>query len=266
MKSFLKAYTLPLLVLVLGGGIYYIVFSTSVQSRLGDSDAPKPKDSTIAKEPESTPPSINAQGEIYTTDSNILHLSSEPANLAQNDLPDREPSTQDPHSQDPLESSTQTPAHIDSTSSTSPAPETISSPIQDISQDISAQPNDKRPEAIYYSKAVSLNIRAIPKTSGRILGKLTLGQSVVVVEIQDEWAKLDSGGWVSLALLSPTQPSERLYVVLPNTLNIRQSPESSAPVVGALYKGQKVQVEMTQDEWAKINSGGWVSLRLIKAL
>ena len=269
MKSLIKTYALPLLVLLIGGGLYYVVFSKSVQSRLGTETK---GESTAALDPstkealESSPPSINSQGissqgEIYTTEQDTLHLSNTP----QGEKPSIDPSTEQgtPQELDPLDfiassdnalaAGTASLAPKSSAGSIEPEPTTQSEP-------------ELKLEAIYYSKATSLNIRAIPKTSGRIVGRLTLGQSVVVVEIENEWAKLDSGGWVSLALLSPTQPSERLYVVIPNTLNIRQSPESSAPVVGALYKGQKVQVQTTQDEWAKLDSGGWVSLRLIKAL
>ena len=229
MKSLIKTYALPLIVLFIGCGLYYVVFSKSVQSHLGTKS-----ESTATLD--SSPPSISPQGEAY---------------IAEQEL-------------NPLDSTTHSDSTLvaDATSSTLEYSAKGNTELDSITQ---SEPKPK-PEAIYYSKATNLNIRAIPKTSGRIVGRLTLGQSVVIVEIENEWAKLDSGGWVSLALLSPTQLSERLYVVIPNTLNVRQSPESSAPVVGALYKGQKIQVQTTQDEWAKLDSGGWVSLRLIKAL
>lgn len=262
MKSLIKTYALPLLVLFIGGGLYYVMFSKSVQSRLGTETK---SESTAALDPstkealESSPPSISSQGEIYTTEQDTLHLSNTP----QGEKPSIDPSTEQgaPQELDPLDSTPPSDGAL--IASGSSAPESSAGSIEP--EPTPSEPEPKL-EAIYYSKATSLNIRAIPKTSGRIVGRLTLGQSVVVVEIENEWARLDSGGWVSLALLSPTEPSERLYVVIPNTLNIRQSPESGAPVVGALYKGQKVQVQTTQDEWARLDSGGWVSLRLIKAL
>lgn len=257
MKSLIKAYALPLLVLFIGGGLYYVVFSKSVQSRLetrGESTAAL--DSSLIT-PESSPPSASPQGEIYTTEQDTLHLSSAGKE------PSIDSSTEQgaPQELDPLDSTPPSDGAL--VASGSSAPESGAGSIEP--EPTPSEPEPKL-EAIYYSKATNLNIRAIPKTSGRIVGRLALGQSAVVVEIENEWAKLDSGGWVSLALLSPTQPSERLYVVIPNTLNIRQSPESGAPVVGALYKGQKIQVQTTQDEWARLDSGGWVSLRLIKAL
>ena len=234
-----------------------MVFSKSVQSRLetrGESTAAL--DSSLIT-PESSPPSASPQGEIYTTEQDTLHLSSAGKE------PSIDSSTEQgaPQELDPLDSTPPSDGAL--VASGSSAPESGAGSIEP--EPTPSEPEPKL-EAIYYSKATNLNIRAIPKTSGRIVGRLALGQSAVVVEIENEWAKLDSGGWVSLALLSPTQPSERLYVVIPNTLNIRQSPESGAPVVGALYKGQKIQVQTTQDEWAKLDSGGWVSLRLIKAL
>lgn len=243
--------------LFIGGGLYYVVFSKSVQSRLetrGESTAAL--DSSLIT-PESSPPSASPQGEIYTTEQDTLHLSSAGKE------PSIDSSTEQgaPQELDPLDSTPPSDGAL--VASGSSAPESGAGSIEP--EPTPSEPEPKL-EAIYYSKATNLNIRAIPKTSGRIVGRLALGQSAVVVEIENEWAKLDSGGWVSLALLSPTEPSERLYVVIPNTLNIRQSPESGAPVVGALYKGQKVQVQTTQDEWARLDSGGWVSLRLIKAL
>ncbi len=234
-----------------------MVFSKSVQSRLGTKgESTAALDSSLIT-PESNPPSISPQGEIYTTEQDTLHLSSAGKE------PSIDSSTEQgaPQELDPLDSTPPSDGAL--AASGSSAPESGAGSIEP--EPTPSEPEPKL-EAIYYSKATNLNIRAIPKTSGRIVGRLALGQSVVVVEIENEWAKLDSGGWVSLALLSPTQPSERLYVVIPNTLNIRQSPESGAPVVGALYKGQKIQVQTTQDEWAKLDSGGWVSLRLIKAL
>ncbi len=238
-----------------------MVFSKSVQSRLGTKgESTAALDSSLIT-PESSPPSASPQGEIYTTEQDTLHLPSAGKE------PSIDSSTEQgaPQELDPLDSTPSSDGAL-AASDGSSAPESGTGSIEpEPTTQAQSEPEPKL-EAIYYSKATNLNIRAIPKTSGRIVGRLALGQSVVVVEIENEWAKLDSGGWVSLALLSPTQPSERLYVVIPNTLNIRQSPESGAPVVGALYKGQKVQVQTTQDEWARLDSGGWVSLRLIKAL
>lgn len=143
-----------------------------------------------------------------------------------------------------------------------------SAPNDSTAQDTkdTATTDDTKKEAIYYVIATSVNVRAEPSTTARIVRKLTLGQSAVVTHIQGDWAKLDAGGWISLALLSAIEPKQKLYTVIPNTLNIREEPLPNARVIGALYKDQRVQVEQVQDDWAKLDSGGWVSRRLLKEL
>ncbi|OBV29847.1 hypothetical protein BKN38_03955 [Helicobacter sp. CLO-3] len=267
MKLFIKAYTLPILILLIGLAIYYFVFAESVKRRdmgHGQTLAEAPKEAGGAE-------SSGESGAESTPDKNA------PTRLAGNDITSALP-----------DASAQTPQTIDA--SASPAPNSAESNAaqtppnaQDSSQDSDktsatqsatqnttpSTPNttgDTKKEAIYYVTATSVNVRAEPSTTARIVRKLTLGQSAVVTHIQDDWAKLDSGGWVSLALLSAIEPKQKLYTVIPNTLNIREEPLPNARVIGALYKDQRVQVEQVQDDWAKLDSGGWVSRRLLKEL
>lgn len=50
-------------------------------------------------------------------------------------------------------------------------------------------------------------------------------------------------------------------------LNVRQKPTTKAKVVGKLQKGSKVIVtDINGNNWAKIQSGGWISMQYLKAV
>jgi uncharacterized protein YgiM (DUF1202 family) len=49
----------------------------------------------------------------------------------------------------------------------------------------------------------ALNIRKGSGTNFPVLGLLTKNQQVTVTERQGKWAKLESGGWVYAAYLTP---------------------------------------------------------------
>lgn len=50
-------------------------------------------------------------------------------------------------------------------------------------------------------------------------------------------------------------------------LNVRQKPSTSSKVVGKLQKGSKVTVtDVNGNNWAKIQTGGWVSMQYLKAV
>lgn len=59
------------------------------------------------------------------------------------------------------------------------------------------------------------------------------------------------------------------FVVSTNSgrLNVRQKPSTSSKVVGKLNKGSKVTVtDVNGNNWAKIQTGGWVSMQYLKAV
>lgn len=50
-------------------------------------------------------------------------------------------------------------------------------------------------------------------------------------------------------------------------LNVRQKPSASSRVVGKLQKGSRVVVtDINGNKWAKIQSGGWVSMQYLKTV
>ena len=116
----------------------------------------------------------------------------------------------------------------------------------------------------FYINANSVNVRQSNNTNSPITKRLRFGQAVLVESIQSGWAKLDSGGFVSSALLSSTQPTKTFYVAT-NTLYIREMPSTNAKIIGSLKLNNKVIIKSISDDgWAELSSGGFVSFGLIK--
>lgn len=85
---------------------------------------------------------------------------------------------------------------------TAPAPTTRSLPPE------AAPP--KPPSETRFVTATSLNVRAAPNTSGEIVGKLSSGQQLTVLESTSGWLlvqTLQGRGWVSEQYTSPTRPA-----------------------------------------------------------
>ncbi|GAA9059012.1 SH3 domain-containing protein [Helicobacter pylori] len=82
------------------------------------------------------------------------------------------------------------------------------SPIQNNQKTLSTPTIGKKP--LEYKAAVnSVNVRAFPSTKGKILGSLTKDKSVKVLEIQNDWAKIEfsnkTKGYVFLKLLKKAE-------------------------------------------------------------
>ncbi|AHN39487.1 SH3 domain-containing protein [Helicobacter pylori] len=82
------------------------------------------------------------------------------------------------------------------------------SPIQDHQKTLSTPTIGKKP--LEYKAAVnSVNVRAFPSTKGKILGSLAKNKSVKVLEIQNDWAKIEfsneTKGYVFLKLLKKAE-------------------------------------------------------------
>lgn len=76
---------------------------------------------------------------------------------------------------------------------------------------------------------------------------------------------------VAAADAPPSEPErpapQRSYVVNVDVANIRQSPATSAPVVGEAKRGVTLQALAVRGTWLKVTHGdvtGWVSLRLVE--
>ncbi|WRB49999.1 SH3 domain-containing protein [Helicobacter pylori] len=82
------------------------------------------------------------------------------------------------------------------------------SPIQNHQKTLSTPTIGKKP--LEYKAAVnSVNVRAFPSTKGKILGSLAKDKSVKVLEIQNDWAKIEfsnkTKGYVFLKLLKKAE-------------------------------------------------------------
>ncbi len=82
------------------------------------------------------------------------------------------------------------------------------SPIQNHQKTLSTSTIGKKP--LEYKAAVnSVNVRAFPSTKGKILGSLAKDKSVKVLEIQNDWAKIEfsneTKGYVFLKLLKKAE-------------------------------------------------------------
>ncbi|GAA7251035.1 SH3 domain-containing protein [Helicobacter pylori] len=82
------------------------------------------------------------------------------------------------------------------------------SPIQNHQKTLSTLTIGKKP--LEYKVAVSgVNVRAFPSTKGKILGSLAKDKSVKVLEIQNDWAKIEfsneTKGYVFLKLLKKAE-------------------------------------------------------------
>ncbi|GAA6815709.1 SH3 domain-containing protein [Helicobacter pylori] len=81
-------------------------------------------------------------------------------------------------------------------------------PIQNHQKTLSTPTIGKKP--LEYKAAVSgVNVRAFPSTKGKILGSLAKNKSVKVLEIQNDWAKIEfsneTKGYVLLKLLKKAE-------------------------------------------------------------
>ncbi len=82
------------------------------------------------------------------------------------------------------------------------------SPIQNHQKTLSTPTIGKKP--LEYKAAVnSVNVRAFPSTKGKIIGSLAKDKSVKVLEIQNDWAKIEfsnkTKGYVFLKLLKKAE-------------------------------------------------------------
>lgn len=114
----------------------------------------------------------------------------------------------------------------------------------------------------------NLNVRAVPSTDGKLVGKLPKNAACEVLETADGWAHIQSGevdGYVSLDYLL-TGPEAIIMarglvrtVALAQTdgLNIREQPSTESAVLTQVLKGEELEyVETLADGWIKVSLDG----------
>ena len=115
----------------------------------------------------------------------------------------------------------------------------------------------------FYIIAKNANVRESRNMNAPIIKRLQFGQAVLVESIQDGWAELDSGGFISSDLLSSTQPIKIFYVAVP-MLNVREMPSMDAKIIGALKLNDEIIIKSISNGWAELDSGGFISFNLTK--
>ncbi|WP_394556369.1 SH3 domain-containing protein [Priestia aryabhattai] len=128
--------------------------------------------------------------------------------------------------------------------------------------------------------ATSLNVRATPSTSGAIVGKVTKGNTVNIVDESKGWAKITYNGkeaWISSQYINKTQinststanSTSKSAVVNASSLNVRSSASTSASVVTNLPRNSKVTVVKESGSWSQIKTAsgqtGWVASQYLQA-
>ena len=128
--------------------------------------------------------------------------------------------------------------------------------------------------------ATSLNVRATPSTSGAIVGKVTKGNTVNIVDESKGWAKITYNGkeaWISSQYINKTQTNStstanstsKSAVVNASSLNVRSSASTSASIVTNLSRGSKVTVVKESGSWSQIKTAagqtGWVASQYLQA-
>jgi N-acetylmuramoyl-L-alanine amidase len=125
-----------------------------------------------------------------------------------------------------------------------------------------------------------LRVRSGPGTSFRVIGFINKGQKFTVLGQNENWYKINSPfgeGWVVrdfLEIKTIKQESKQdnsgtknnMGMVNGDTLNIRQAPSTTSPVIGKLTKGTSVSIYSKQNNWVEVgfsNLRGWVSSEFI---
>lgn len=146
------------------------------------------------------------------------------------------------------------------------------------------------------TKDSNLNIRMLPDINSNIIGSISKGEEVSVVEISGNWSKIENpNGWVNTSYLSSTKVNEEIYskgrYIVKNIskgsyLNVRDKPTENSSIktydmlnqnaifqntiLGNRYcngymKGVICDVVEIDDNWGKTKSG-WICLKYCEKL
>lgn len=245
-KSLFKLYTIPILALFLGFGLYYAIFiGTNKQKE--DSSA------------EDFSPAVLSQPQMnYHKEEDRIEESSKNTSNA-----DISPEVTAISEEDDAKNVAPTPSIAPVSSNVLP----------NDSSKINEAPKILKHPSLYVVLGKTLNVRKTPDISSEIVGKLSYKQNVEVEFIRDDWAKLKEKGWVYARLLQPVQdsntagveqkkiPSSQIYKTSA-VINIRSKPSTSSKIVGKLSANQSVEVKGIENGWARVE-GGFVLLDLL---
>jgi N-acetylmuramoyl-L-alanine amidase len=125
-----------------------------------------------------------------------------------------------------------------------------------------------------------LNVRSGPNTSYSIIGKLTNGEKIEIIEVKQGWYKIsfDQGnGWVASDFVNETgastetptseTPNKKKVKVSTTILNVRSSSSLDADVIDKLAQGDVIEVIKQDGEWYEISyegKQGWIANWLVE--
>lgn len=127
-----------------------------------------------------------------------------------------------------------------------------------------------------HTQTGSLNMRKQPSLGSAVLLQIPRGTRIGILQELDGWCKVTYAGingYVMSSYLSsdgestPEGANQQATVVTPSgTLNLRQSPASTAGVLTTISPGTRVKVISRGSEWCKINHNGTVGYVMTKFL
>ncbi len=212
MKSSLKLFVRPFLV-VLGFMLLYALVhaalgfygekdSTSISQNLEKTEIER-QNSTLSPKQEETNTATTATEENPTKDSPLpLETPTQKQETKQETKQENKQETKQENKQETKQENKQEQEKENEPKQNS------ASPIQNNQKTLSTPTIGKKP--LEYKAAVSgVNVRAFPSTKGKILGSLAKNKSVKVLEIQNDWAKIEfsneTKGYVFLKLLKKAE-------------------------------------------------------------
>ena len=113
----------------------------------------------------------------------------------------------------------------------------------------------------------NLNVRAVPSTDGKLVGKMPKNSVCEILDTQDGWAHVQSGeveGYVSLDYLLTGPDAKRKAAELVHTvviaetdgLNVRDEANTDSAVMTQVLKGEELDFEEDLGEWIRISMDG----------
>ena len=113
----------------------------------------------------------------------------------------------------------------------------------------------------------NLNVRAVPSTDGKLVGKMPKNSACEVLEIADGWAHIQSGevdGYVSMDYLLTGPDAKRKAAELVRTvaiaqtdgLNVRDEADTHSAVMTQVLKGEELEFVEELEDWVKVSIDG----------
>lgn len=265
LKSIVKLYSIPILIVILGIFLYFVIFAELNEKKLSYLYTQYKHNKSQSAQ---NAVDVDSQN-THTTSSTTLAQT----HNAQPEIILTQPIKETPTPQTTQEiTQDQTPSQANTDT-----PDTLPQAPQQIPQ-IFDTPQ------IRYVHVRSANIRTLPNINSEILYKAYTGQQLLLVQNipESEWSEVEVDskirGYIASYLLSTNPPQENAQntnVISKNTMpevivksaNIRALPSPNAPVITTLKLGQNVQVLQDDGEWSKILLGngreGYIASRLL---